>query len=157
MADFSQERLGVLNARYARCIDNDQVEQWPEFFLDHCLYVITTADNHAAGMQAGMVYADSRGMLQDRVSALRDANVYEQHRYRHIVGLPLVLEQDAEQARVETPFLVVRVMRDGMSDLFASGRYLDRVARDAGDELRFAERIVVCDSQNIDTLLVLPL
>ncbi|OVZ60648.1 terephthalate 1,2-dioxygenase [Pigmentiphaga sp. NML080357] len=157
MAEFSQERLGALNAAYARCIDNDEVEAWPAFFEERCLYVVNTADNHAAGMQAGLIYADTRAMLQDRVSALREANVYERHRYRHIVGLPFVLGIEDGAARVETPFLVVRIMRDGGTEVFASGRYLDRVVEGADGQLKFAERIAVCDSQNIDTLLAIPL
>ena len=156
MTVFTQERLGLLNAAYARSIDNDLVEQWPGYFTEDCLYVVTTADNHAAGMRAGVIYADTRGMLEDRVSALREANIYEQHRYRHIVGLPLVLEQDAAQARVETPFLLARTMRDGQTQLFLAGRYVDRVVQEDG-ELRLAERIVVCDSQDFDTLLAIPL
>ena len=56
----------------------------------------------------------------------------------------------------ETPFLVVRIMRDGRMDLFATGRYLDAVVEEAG-ALRFRERIVVCDSSRIDTLLAIPL
>ena len=47
-------------------------------------------------------------------------------------------------------------MRDGRMDLFAAGVYLDRVREDGGS-LRFAERIVVCDSSRIDTLLAIPL
>lgn len=157
MAQFSLERLGALNTAYARSIDNDEVEAWPEFFEERCLYVINTAENHAAGMQAGIIYADTRAMLRDRVSALRDANVYERHRYRHIVGLPFVLEEEGGAARVETPFLVVRIMRDGATEVFASGRYLDRVVEGEGGRLSFAERLVLCDSRNIDTLLVIPL
>jgi 3-phenylpropionate/cinnamic acid dioxygenase small subunit len=156
MRAFSQERLTALNAAYARCIDNDQLEQWPDFFLERCLYLITTADNHAAGMQAGIVYADTRAMLQDRILALRDANVYEQQRYRHIVGAPLVLEEDAETAVVESPFIVVRIMRNGATDVFATGRYLDRIVLAPDATLKFAERVAICDSSNIDTLLVLP-
>jgi len=157
MAQFSQERLGALNAAYARCIDNDEVEAWPAFFEERCLYVINTADNHAAGMQAGVVYADTRAMLRDRVSALREANVYERHRYRHIVGLPVVLGEEDGAARVETPFLVARIMRDGATEIFACGRYLDRVVEGADGRLMFAERVAVCDSRNIDTLLAIPL
>jgi anthranilate 1,2-dioxygenase small subunit len=56
----------------------------------------------------------------------------------------------------ETPFLVVRVMRDGTMDLFATGRYVD-VMVDEGGALRFRERIVVCDSSRVDTLLAIPL
>lgn len=156
MSAFTQERLGALNAAYARCIDNDRLEQWPDFFLDRCLYLITTADNHAAGMQAGIVYADSRAMLQDRILALRDANVYEEQRYRHIIGAPFVVEQDGEAATVESPFLVARIMRDGATEVFATGRYLDRIVQTPDGALKFAERIVICDSNNIDTLLVIP-
>jgi len=156
MSAFTQERLTALNAAYARCIDNDQLEAWPNFFLDHCLYLITTADNHAQGMQAGIVYADSRAMLQDRILALRDANVYEQQRYRHIVGAPLLLEQHGDTAMVESPFLVARIMRDGTTDVFATGRYLDRIVVGPDASLKFAERLAICDSNNIDTLLVLP-
>jgi len=157
MSVFTLERLGQLNATYARCIDNDQLEQWPDFFLEQCLYLITNADNHAAGMEAGMVYADTRAMLQDRVLAMRDANVYEDQRYRHLIGAPLVLEQDGALAVVETPFMVARIMRDGSTEVFATGRYLDRVAQQPDGALKFAERVVVCDSTNIDTLLVIPL
>jgi 3-phenylpropionate/cinnamic acid dioxygenase small subunit len=145
------DRLAVLNADYARCIDDDRLEEWPGFFLERCLYKITTADNLAKGYEAGLVYADSRAMLQDRVSALRQANIYERQRYRHIVGLPLVRE-DA----VETPFLVARIMRDGRTDLFATGRYLDKVVEENG-ALKFAERVVVCDSSRFDTLVAIPL
>jgi 3-phenylpropionate/cinnamic acid dioxygenase small subunit len=146
------ERLAALNADYARCIDDDRLEEWPGFFLERCLYKITTADNLSKGYEAGIVYADSRAMLQDRVSALREANVYERQRYRHIIGLPVARDGGA----AETPFLVVRIMRDGKMDLFATGRYLDKVV-DEGTALKFAERIVVCDSSRIDTLLAIPL
>src|SRR5437660_936385 len=58
--------------------------------------------------------------------------------------------------RVETPFLVVRIMRDGRMDLFATGRYLDLVV-DLAATPRFRERVVVCDSSRVDTLLAIPL
>jgi 3-phenylpropionate/cinnamic acid dioxygenase small subunit len=145
-------RIAALNADYARCIDDDRLEEWPGFFLEHCLYKITTAENIAKAYEAGLVYADSRAMLQDRVSALRQANIYERQRYRHIIGLPMVGKDGA----VETPFLVVRIMRDGKMDLFATGRYLDKVVEE-GKSLKFAERVVVCDSSRFDTLLAIPL
>ena len=119
---------------YARCIDDGRMEDWPGFFEEDCHY----------------------RMLSDRVSALLEANIYEAHTYRHILGQPAILEESDEGARSETGFLVVRVMRDGSSDIFATGRYLDRYRFD-GDRARLAERVVVCDSSTIDTLLALPL
>jgi 3-phenylpropionate/cinnamic acid dioxygenase small subunit len=147
-------RLSALNTEYARCIDADRLEEWPGLFLVQCLYKITTADNHRRGYAAGLMYADSRAMLTDRIAALREANIYELQGYRHIIGMPALLPGDDIVA--ETPFLVVRTMRAGPMDLFAAGMYLDRVREDAG-RLRFAERIVICDSSRIDTLLAIPL
>ncbi|HEV8150730.1 MAG TPA: hypothetical protein VGP61_11145, partial [Gemmatimonadales bacterium] len=104
-------------------------------------------------LPAGLMWADSKGMLRDRVAALREANIYERQSYRHVIGQPAIL---GDGMRAETPFLVVRIMRDGRMDLFATGRYLDAVVMEAG-ALRFRERIVVCDSSRIDTLLAIPL
>ena len=150
------DRVSRLNADYARAIDDDLLEDWPNFFTDPCLYTITSADNHRRGMPVGVIYADSKGMLKDRVAALREANVYERQSYRHVVGLPAILGERDGAVRAETPFLVVRIMRDGTMALFATGRYLDALVEEAG-ALRFRERVVVCDSSRIDTLLAIPL
>lgn len=157
MSTLTTEALMAFNAHYARIIDNDQVEQWPDCFTDDCLYLVTTDENHRQGMQAGMIYADSRGMLQDRIAALREANVYESHRYRHLIGLPVVVKREAGLAEVETPFMVARINRNGTTELFATGRYLDEVVDADANGLRLKQRIVVCDSQSIDTLLAIPL
>lgn len=149
-------RLSALNSAYASAIDGDRLEAWPDFFTEDCLYKITTADNHAQGLAGGVIYADSQGMLRDRVAALRKANIYEPQAYRHLIGMPMILQQDGGRAQCETPFFVARIMRDGAMTLFATGRYLDVVRLDA-PAIRFAERIVVCDSARFDTLLAIPL
>jgi anthranilate 1,2-dioxygenase small subunit len=151
-----EPRVARLNADYARAIDDDRLEDWPGFFAASCLYTITSADNHRQGLPAGLMYADSQGMLRDRVAALREANIYERQTYRHLIGLPAILGERDGAVAVETPFLVVRVMADGRMDLFATGRYLDALVEEAG-ALRFRERVVVCDSSRIDTLLAIPL
>jgi anthranilate 1,2-dioxygenase small subunit len=143
-------------ADYARCIDDDRLESWPDYFEDPCVYKITTASNYRDGLEAGIVFANSQGMLIDRVSALREANIYEHHTYRHILGAPSILEEFDGCVRSETPFLVARIMRDGETGIFATGRYLDLYRiRERGPKL--VERIAVCDSSRINTLLALPL
>ncbi|HEY4029415.1 MAG TPA: aromatic-ring-hydroxylating dioxygenase subunit beta [Caulobacteraceae bacterium] len=143
-------------ALYARCLDDGPLEAWPDFFTEDCFYKITTADNHRRGLEAGLIWADNRRMLQDRVSALLHANIYERQRYRHLLGLPLIGAQGDRKAECETPFVALRIVRDGATDVFASGRYLDRWRRE-GQGILLAQRIVVCDSSRIDTLLALPL
>jgi len=145
----------VQNA-YARCIDNGNLEAWPDFFEENCTYKITTADNYSQGLEAGVIFANSRGMLLDRVASLREANIYERHVYRHFLGQPWIVSEDAGDVHSETSFFVARIMRDGTTDVYATGRYIDvyRLNR-ATPKLR--ERIVVCDSSRFDTLLALPL
>ncbi|MBM3527638.1 MAG: aromatic-ring-hydroxylating dioxygenase subunit beta [Alphaproteobacteria bacterium] len=150
------ERIMALQAAYIRCIDGNELERWPEFFADECLYKVTSAENHRAGLESAIIYADTRDMLTDRVLSLRQANVYEKQSYRHILGLPSILKNGGGEAECETPFLVVRIMHDGQSDLFASGVYLDTYRLDGGD-LKLARRIAVCDSSRVDTLMALPL
>ena len=141
---------------YIRCIDDDRLEEWPDHFHGACIYKVTSAANYREGLEAGIIFANSRGMLQDRVSALREANIYERQSYRHILGPPAILSENGAEVRTETPFLVARILQDGDTDLFATGRYLD-LYRIADNQTKLEERIVVCDSSRIDTLLALPL
>ena len=150
-------RVSLLNAAYSRCIDNDELEAWPDFFVDSCLYSITSDDNYRRGLPAGIIYCDSQAMLKDRVSALREANIYERQRYRHLLGMPSAVEVRRDGIRAETPLAVYRIMRDGRTDLFVTGRYVDTLCEVAGGELKIVERAVVCDSATFDTLLAIPL
>ena len=145
-----------LLARYVHALDDDRLEEWPEFFVEDGCYRITTAENFERKLPLPIIYADSRAMLRDRVSALRHANIYEAQRYRHGVSSVLVERVDARTARATSNFQVVRVMASGESMLFASGRYLDRI-RLNGETPQFEERIVVLDSRSVDTLLAIPL
>lgn len=148
--------LSAFNAAYAQAIDSDALEQWPAFFAENCRYRITNVENEREGLPAGIVYADSRAMLEDRIAALREANIYERHRYRHLLGLPLVLTADDSTATARTPFMVARIMATGETMLFATGEYRDRFVK-ANGKLLLAERVAVCDSTVTDTLLALPL
>ena len=142
-----------LHARYAHALDAGELERWPEFFTANGRYRITTAENEARGLPLPVLYAEGQAMLRDRIASLRHANIYEPQRYRHIVSCVLV---DADGASVSSVanFLVVRVMENGDTLLFASGRYVDRIAR---AEMRYEERVVICDSRRFDTLLAIPL
>jgi anthranilate 1,2-dioxygenase small subunit len=142
-------------ARYAHCLDDDRLEDWPKFFAETCLYKITSAENRRRNLPVGLFFANTRGMLEDRVSALREANIYEPQRYRHFIAQIVILDHDSAVARVQSSFQIVRIMQDGRTMLFATGCYLDRIAIGA-DPFVFEERIVVCDSDRIDTLLAIP-
>ncbi|HET7765764.1 MAG TPA: aromatic-ring-hydroxylating dioxygenase subunit beta [Burkholderiales bacterium] len=144
-----------LLARYVHVLDDGRLEEWPELFAENGRYRVATAENHERGLPLPIIYADSRAMLRDRVSALRHANIYEAQRYRHVVSSVLVERIDKALARATSNFQVVRIMHTGESTLFASGRYLDRIQ--LVPEPRLEEKIVVIDSRAVDTLLAIPL
>lgn len=156
MSDDLELRLMRTTAAYARCIDDAHLEEWPGFFTEHCVYRVTTAENHAQGYEAGVIWANSRAMLVDRVAALREANIFEPQTYRHLLGMPTIVDVQDARVRSETPFFVARITGGLRTDLFATGRYVD-VHLVSTSELKIEQRVVVCDSSAFDTLVALPL
>ncbi len=150
-----EKTIENLHARYAHALDDDRLEDWPDFFTEAGKYRIATAENEARGLPLPVLSCDSRAMMRDRVQSLRHANVYEPQRYRHIVSSVLVQEIDKTRVKSVASFLVIRIMQNGDTSVFASGRYLDRIV--LAPEPKYEERIVVCDSRRFDTLLAIPL
>jgi anthranilate 1,2-dioxygenase small subunit len=143
-----------LHARYAHALDADRLEEWPNFFTDGGRYRIATAENEERGLPLPVLYAEGRAMMRDRVQSLRHANIYEPQRYRHMVSGVLVEKLSAAAVNSTANFLVIRIMQDGATMLFASGRYVDRIRL---PEMLYEERVVICDSRRFDTLLAIPL
>ena len=150
-------RVERLTADYIGCIDDDTLERWPTFFTADGLYRIISRENYTRGMPAGFLYCRGQGMMQDRIMALRRANIYEPHSYRHMVsGTRLIREEAPDRWRLRTNFQVIRTMHTGEMLLFATGFYDDVLVEREG-LLLWHEKTVVCDSSRIDTLLVIPM
>lgn len=152
----SHADVAAFLTRYADALDDGRVDDWVDFFTDDGIYQITTRENEASNYPVGIVYCEGRGMLRDRVKALKIANIYETHVYCHINGQPTILKEAGGCLTVRCNFVVYRTMYDGRAELFATGKYLDVIRRD-GAGLRFQERRAVVDSRRIDTLLVFPI
>lgn len=149
-----QLKVNDLNARYVEAIDEGRFEDWTELFTADGRYRVTTAENVEQDLPLSIIYSTSRAMLRDRVKALREANIYEAQRYRHILGPSRIEPAQDGSVRVRTSFMVARIMHTGETALFATGRYLDRVTLETP---LFAERTVILDSRQIDTLMAIPL
>jgi len=152
-----ERRVRDLLDRYMRVVDDDLLEEWPGLFMPDGLYTVTTRENHSRGLPLALMSCKGQGMMQDRVTGLRKINVYEPHRYHHqLSGLQCELQTNGS-VRCVSGFLVVRTMHTGAISIFATGVYQDVIGEGAGGELRFAERRVITDSRQTDTLLVIPL
>lgn len=161
--DFTQQTpielahaVARLHAEYAHAIDDDRLEEWPEFFVDTCLYRVVTRENEARGLPTAAILCDSRRMLIDRVVSLRNANIYAPHHYRHIVGSLLITAVTPHEIAARSHYAVFRTRGDGASELFSAGRYDDCIVS-ADGRLKFRVRQVIADTHRVDSLLVVPL
>ena len=135
--ELKSEVENLLNA-YAQCIDNDELENWPDFFTDTCLYRIIPRENHEIGLPTAVMWCDSRGMLEDRVTALRHANVYQVQWYRHLLSNPVITTEDGDTFNVQSNYAVFKTCNDGESTIYNVGRYVDVIVRVDG-QLKFKE------------------
>jgi 3-phenylpropionate/cinnamic acid dioxygenase small subunit len=71
--------LHDLFATYGALIDAGEFDAWLALFAASCTYHIVPRENYERGLPAGLVYCDSRAMLEDRIRALREANKYNIH------------------------------------------------------------------------------
>lgn len=154
---FELERAAVrLNHAYARCLDEDRLEQWPAFFTADCVYAIHPRENFDAGLDAYWLYFDSQAMLRDRITSLRKANVYNIHRDRHILSTIEVLGQDGDAWLASASYLVIQTDVEGRSRVFSAGEYRDRIVLTPDGPL-FRERLVLADTFNVEGLIAIPL
>ncbi|MDX2424938.1 MAG: aromatic-ring-hydroxylating dioxygenase subunit beta [Cycloclasticus sp.] len=153
--ELKSEVEDLLNA-YAQCIDDDDLENWPNFFTEQCLYRIIPRENHEVGLPVAVIWCDSKGMLNDRVTALRHANVYQVQWYRHIISNPRILSFDGDEIHVQSNYAVFKTCNDGESTVYNVGRYVDVIVRDNGI-LKFKERSAIYDTHKITTLMVIPI
>jgi 3-phenylpropionate/cinnamic acid dioxygenase small subunit len=147
------DRLTLIDlyAEYGGLIDAGDYDGWLGLFAAECRYHVMPRENWERGLPAGLIYCDSRAVLEDRIGALREANKYNIHSDRHLIGLPRVAG-----GLVEAPFAVYQTDQEGETRLFATGLYRDRLEAEAGC-LKFRDKLVLLDTFAVPSLLATPL
>lgn len=154
--EITERAIDDLNAAYGLCLDDDRLEQWPDFFTDDCLYQVIARENVDNGLPAAVMYCDSKGMLVDRVVALRKANVFPEHYNRHLIGRAVVTGRDGNLVKAESSYVVFQTRNDGETRIYNSGKYVDLIElTEAG--VRLKSRTCIYDTLRIATLLATPI
>ena len=151
-----QYHVEQLQGRYVECIDDDRLEEWPGFFTEDCIYKIISRENHDRNLPAAAIYCDSKGMLEDRIVSLRNANVFAEHNYRHLISNILIQGLNEGVISVQSNYLVLQTKTDGATEIYNAGKYVDRIVVDDG-VLKFKEKIAIFDTHQIKSLLVTPI
>jgi anthranilate 1,2-dioxygenase small subunit len=144
------------NAEYCAVLDSGEVEQWPAFFTNDAIYRITARENADAGMLVGLVYAEGRGMLEDRAVSIARTQMFAPRYNLHLTGNVRVLAQKEDgEFSAQSTFMLLQTLVDGVTTLHLAGRYFDRFLRQ-GNKLLLRERQAVYDTTMIATDLVYP-
>src|SRR5204863_9696715 len=72
--------------RYAECLDGGRLQQWPGFFLDGCVYRVTTRRALRMGPDEDLVSLRTKTALRDRMVAIGQSEDYEPHAQRHFIA-----------------------------------------------------------------------
>jgi anthranilate 1,2-dioxygenase small subunit len=144
------------NAEYCAALDSGEVERWPEFFTEDAIYRITARENADAGMLVGLVYAEGKGMLQDRAVSIARTQMFAPRYSLHVTGNVRVLAQtESGEFTAQSTFMLLQTLVDGQTTLHLAGRYFDRFVQQ-GSRLLLRERQAVYDTTMIATDLVYP-
>ncbi|HAE51324.1 MAG: aromatic-ring-hydroxylating dioxygenase subunit beta [Tistrella sp.] len=147
-------RVRDLYDAYYDTLDDVRLSDWPGFFLPDCLYRVIPRENFERGYTLSTMQAESRGMLQDRVTGLTTTQMYAPRYYRRFPG-PLRISAGPEGIRTRHNLLIVQTLIDRQSEIVLSAVCHDRIVDEDG-RLYFAERIVVIDSEMIPNSLIYP-
>ncbi|MET0153263.1 MAG: aromatic-ring-hydroxylating dioxygenase subunit beta, partial [Candidatus Binatia bacterium] len=138
----------------------DRLEEWPDFFTEDCLYRVVPRENVDQDLPIALIHCDSRGMLRDRVTAHRKANLFAPHRYRHLVSALRITASEDGIVAARSNYAVFRTSMDptsyGTTEVYGVGEYRNRIAVVEG-ALKFKEKIVILDTSRIQSLLATPL
>jgi anthranilate 1,2-dioxygenase small subunit len=148
--------IAELLARHGQLIDAGLLKPWMALFAKECSYRIVPRDNYDRGLPVTLLQCDNRAQLHDRVVALLEANKYNVHTDRHIVGTPTLVGRSAGVVTVEASFLVLQADAEGVGSVFAFGRYVDQIVSEDG-EMRFRSKIAVVDNFEIPRAISTPI
>jgi 3-phenylpropionate/cinnamic acid dioxygenase small subunit len=162
------ERFLVLNARelrleleelyaaYTACLDEERFEEWPDFFVEQCVYKIVPRDNFERGLPLATWLCESRGYLADRVVAIRKTSVYAPRWIRRIVSGIRILGWNDGVLEARASYLALETLQDQLTRVFNAGQYRDRLVVEDG-RLKFKEKLCIFDSILVPNSLVYPL
>jgi salicylate 5-hydroxylase small subunit len=148
--------LTHLYAEYAAAVDSGNWETWPDFFTDDCVYRLQPRENFERGFPLATLSFTSKGMLKDRVYAVKETLFHDPYYQRHVVGIPIVRSVNAERILSEANYAVFRTKLSEITTVFNVGRYIDTVVRTPSG-LKFASRQCIYDSEMIPNSIIYPI
>jgi salicylate 5-hydroxylase small subunit len=152
----SRDDIHAFYDAYYAALDGGRLEEWPEFFVEDCLYRIIPRENYEAGQRQCLMQGDSRGMLIDRVRAIRTTQFYAPRYCRRFYSGLRVVKRTGSELETEQNMLAVQTLVSQPSKILGCGTSRDRLILTDGGHLKFVERTIVLDTEMIDNTIIYP-
>ena len=148
--------IEAFNADYCALLDSGEIEAWPDFFSEDCIYRLTSRENADLNLPVGLVYAEGRRMLHDRAIAISRTQMFAPRYMRHMVSNVRVLEESQDgMVSAQSNFLLLQTLVEGTTTIHLTGVYADVFQR-TPSTLLLKERQVIYDTSIIANDLVYP-
>lgn len=152
-----RDAISDLMADYIQVLDDYRLEEWPDFFVDDCLYRIIPRENLFKDPPFAIVHNQGRPQLLDRIMIIRNCLVFSKRYDRHVVSNLSIKPGENGGYRMYANYLVgVTDVLDGTSTLFSAGKYDGQVVMVDG-EAKFKQLDVIIDTYCIDKQVAIPL
>ncbi|MCF6195679.1 MAG: aromatic-ring-hydroxylating dioxygenase subunit beta [Emcibacter sp.] len=148
--------LSQLYTEYALAIDSGNWDDWPEFFIDECIYRLQPRENYERGFPLATLAFESKAMLKDRVYGVRETLFHDPYYQRHVVSAPAVRKWQKDRIESEANYAVFRTKLSEPSIVYNVGRYIDVVVR-TSEGLKFASRECIYDTEMIPNSIIYPI
>jgi len=152
----SRDKLADFYDRYFEALDDLRLEEWPEYFVDECIFEVIPRENWQAGYKLCTIQADSKGMLVDRVQGILKTQVYAPRVYRRFYsGLRATVRDEYGFIKTRQNVIVAQTLIDGPSMIHLCGVAFD-LLEERNDDFLFRERTFVIDSEMIPNSFIFP-
>ncbi len=140
---------------YVTALDDGDLDAWCGFFTADAFYEVIPRENFDRGLPLATLRCESRGMLRDRVLAIRKTQLHAPRYLRHLVSSVRVESSASGVIRSRANYCVLQTLVDEETKVFQAGRYVDVLVREDG-RLLFQQRRCVFDSTLVPNSLIYP-
>src|SRR3546814_16333711 len=105
-------------------LDDYRIECFPSYFIDDCIYQVVSRENYAEGLPQAAMYCDGIAMVRDRVTALRETQVYVPRLWRHFLSGLRITAVVGGDIHVRVNFMITDAMSDQKLVVLLGGRYI---------------------------------
>lgn len=152
---LQQAKVEDLYTRYAECICDDELERWPDFFTEECVYQIMPRANRDRGLPISIMLSESKGGLIDRMTAIRNTMVFAPRSVLVAMSGIRIVEASERVLTTRSSFTVYQTIGEGLTNTLMVGRSFDQISTE-GPNWKFTKRVAVYDSAILPETVIYP-